>query len=322
MRTNISAVADVLKEFATAQQVAVETAQLKELDNLFSEYQVGIESLSSIETELATDAQISDEALMDFFTKVGDTILSLSNTFKTLTLKGGKRSEMRMIYERNTIQINRLESKSIADYVNVNVDVPTGMTGTYPQAVAVITDAYSSLDMLATINNSVKIMDTVLSSMSKGSSTHENEVVTANKLLEGKLKRQEVSMKTLTKVFPDRGVALKKYPIGKMVNSFEELKGVRLALMALEKQLLSTIEINTQMDRMAQSASLASDFIKNTMDGSPESTDYAPSKDFVKLLATFTRNNAIALTNFSEIANAHMATEHNVGLAYTTLLDI
>ena len=320
MNTNISALALHLKEMEAAEQVAAEMAQLEEIEGIFSGYQVGLEELSSIQIAVE-NPDISEEALVGFFGKIGETILSIGNTFKTLVLKGGNRSELRFIYEQNTIQINRLESKSIADYVDVEVDVPTGMKGTYPEAASVISESYGSLDMLATIQSGVRVMDTVLSSLSKGSTTHEREVDAANKILEGKLKRQETSLKALRKVFPGKGEALKQYPISKMVNSFEELKAVRLSLMALEQQLLSVTKIHNFMENMAKSCELAAEFAKdNTGEGG--SSDHVPSSKFLGTLSRYLGNNAKALTNFSEIVNVHMATEHNLGLAYTKLLSI
>ncbi len=319
MNLNIAPMAVYMRDMAEADAQAAHESNVTELASLMEPFAVSTEELTAIEEAMCDDADVSEESLATFMTKIADVILSLGNTFKSVVLKGGKRSEIKYVYESHLTSIQRIEGKSIKEYMDTQVDVPTGMNGTYPAAINAISTVYGACDVAETMIKALHDLDVVYSSMAKGSDTHEGVITANTKVVEGKLKAQEASMKALRKIFTGKGKPLAKKKVEKLFNSFEELKAARIALTNMEEEILSTSVVEKQARVMSDTLQRIGDFVKSSV-ANGEGSDYVPSKKFIKQLASYVRLHAIALTNYAECITAQMATEHNLGLVYTTLL--
>ena len=324
MKLNMNIIADSLGELEQKALLNAHAEEQKLVDVRTAGFQASVESLDAMLKDLST-SQLSNEGLVEFFTKIGDVILGIGNTFKTLILKGGNRSEIRYFYESNVMNVNKVEARPFADIKDIAVDFPTGMTSSYKDAAAVIGAVYSALNMQALISEGTSVMDQVLASMSRGATGHEAVVENATRQLEVHVKRQEQAMAGLNKVFPDKGQPLQKKPFGELFASTEELKTVRVQFFGMEKTLLSCTAIRKAMEEMADSVELAVGVIKDSVEGELGNDPnikfaYVPSQKFVQTLANYVRFHALALSNFSDAVNVHMASEHNLGLVYTTLI--
>jgi hypothetical protein len=296
----------------------IEDIETERLESAFEQLNVSVESLSEIESA-CEGIEVSEEGLINFMNKIGDSVLQVGNTFKSLLLNGGERSELKFWYESNTLSVKTLEGKASEDFSKVRVDIPTGMKGTYANAVSAITDNYSVVDVNAEIKKGAKAMDVVLSSMSKGSDSHENLVASSSKVLESKLKNWNARIKVLDKQFATKGKSLEKKDFKDVFASVDEVKNTRLSLIGLEDKLLDVKTIRKNMETMNHSLGLAVDFIKRSNEGGIDS-DYVPSKAFVKNLATYVRMVALTLENYSDVVVKQLAVEHNLVLTYSALL--
>lgn len=266
------------------------------------------------------DSDLSNEGLVNFVGSITDSVLRLVNNVKVVVVKAGKRSELKYFYESHISAVKRIEGKPIDDFSDVMVDYPTGMQGTYKDAVEVICGAYAALDVLTSVTEGRNAADTILSSMSKGSDSHEDVVALASKVLDNGLKKQMPAMKALRKVFTGKakGKVMKKVPT--LFKTMDELKAARVTMISYEKQVLDVNEIDNRLGKMYESMDLAVAFMKGSLE-SDNPDDYTPSKKFIKSLMDYIGLLGLAVSNYSEVAVAQMAVEHNLALVYTKCME-
>lgn len=294
-------------------------AKLAKDVELIEQVRTSTESLHALADQFK-DADLDTESLVDFVNSINDVVLRLLNNFKAVILKGGKRSEMKYFYESHVNTVKRIEGKVVADYEDVMVDFPTGMKGTYPEALEVISAAYTSLDVLMQVDEGNKAADTILSSMSKGSTSHEDVVALADKVLENQLAKQMLAMKNFRKVFTNKGTGKEMRKFSMLFKTMEELKAVRMGLIAQEDKLLGATIINNRLEHMYESVGLAVEFMKNSIVGK-EPDVYTPSPKFIKSYMDYIGRLGMAVSNYGEIIIAQMAVEHNLALVYSKLME-
>lgn len=294
-------------------------AQLAESVSLIENINASTESLKEMLVEL--EGEVTNEGLASMVGSINDVVLRLYNNFKAVVLKGGKRSELKYFYESNVSAVKRVEGKPIEEYADVEVDFPTGMRGTYADGTLAISAVYSALDMLQCVKEALKASDVILSSMSKGSDAHESVVALADKVNSTQLKKQNIEIAKLKKVFTGKGTGKARVKLSKLFGVMDDVKSCRMTLVALEQNLLDGPVINNRVQSMHESTGLAVDFIKNSLDSTdPEA--YVPTKDFIRGYSDYIKNIAIALGNYGETMVAHMAIEHNMALVYTKMMDV
>ena len=297
---------------------SLEAQRNTEFEQLCSNYSVSTEELNEIVAALH-DADVSTEALIGLFNRIGDVILGLTRTFRSIVLTGGKRSELKYWFDKNSMKVNLLEKQEIEEYKDVKVDIPSGMKGSYIDVGDLISKSYNAVDVHRTVSQGVSLMDSIMSSISQGSDSHEGAVELENKILVGRLKVMEGVQKGLNKSFTANAKGVVKKHFGTVASSFDELRGVRVGMMNHEQVLLRATEVTAMMDTMANSVEKVVSFLGDLLDGS-ESDGYAPSKQFIKQLADYVRNTAIVLENHSSVLTRQLTVEHNLILVYTELI--
>lgn len=279
-----------------------------------------VEALAVMSQELDS-VDVSVEKLISFMHKIGDSVLQITNTFKALTLAGGKRSELKFWYESHVTSTKAIEGSDSALFEDLMVDIPTGMRGTYAAAVAAIADNYSVMDVEAVLKQGVTVADTILSSMSKGSQGHESLVSANVRILEAKLKNWNAPIGALEKQFSPSGKSLEKKPFKAVVGSVSDLKNTRITLIGFEDNLLKVTRIRNNSDKMNHSINLVVDFIERANEGGAD-LSYVPSREFLQNLASYASMIALVLENYSAVVTKQLAVEHNLVLTYATLASV
>jgi hypothetical protein len=259
----------------------------------------------------------SKEGMMDFFVGILDGAIGVAKNISAVIAKGGERSELRYWCDQNTVSVTRIDAESISKYMKLEVDIPTGMTGKYIDVVDSIKDVYSAIDFKKITDHLKKYSDAILVSMSRGSKDHETILANAIKELAPTLAAVTKASGALNAKFkPD--ATSEKVELGKVTNSFAELKEARTTSLSLEEKLLAINKFGEALAEADKSVDLAIDFIKKTQ---ANGGDLAPSKIFIKDYATYVRNIAIIADSYAACCTKHLAVEHNLVLTYTTVGD-
>lgn len=294
-------------------------SEMNKTQKIVEEVRASTEGLYELKESL-DQLELDNESLIGLVSSINDVVLRLFNNFKAIVIKGGKRSELKYFYESHVSAVKRIEGKTIDAYADVMVDFPTGMVGSYNDAVAAITAVYASMDIEQIVNEAMKTTDTILSSMSKGSTTHEDVVAFSDKVLDGLLKKQMVAMKVYSKIFTGktRGKEMKK--VSTLFKTIDDLKSCRITLLSQEDKLLSSVTINNRLEKMYESVGLAVEFMKNSLESKDPDT-YTPSKAFVKSFMDYIGRLGMAVSNYGEVVVAQMAVEHNLALVYSKMME-
>jgi len=294
-------------------------SELKKDQQMIEDVRTSTESLYELKDSI-DELELDNEGLVNLVGTINDVVLRLFNNFKAIVLKGGKRSELKYFYESNTSAVKRIEGKTMDAYADLMVDFPTGMAGTYKDAVEAITSVYATMNVRQIVNTAMDTADTILSSMSKGAKTHEDVVAVSDKVLEGSLNKQMNAMKVFGKLFTGKTRGKETKKLSTLFKSIDDIKACRMTLLSQEDRLLESVEINNRLEKAYESVGLTVEFMKNSLE-SKDPDAYVPSKQFIKSYMDYVGRLGMAVSNYGEVIVAQMAVEHNLALVYSKMME-
>lgn len=305
---------------AQLDQVAqfINDKKLSELNAATEAFQVSLQDFLVIGLEVTDDIEVSEEKLLSVWSRVRQSFSAVGNSLTALIKNGGRRSEIKYWYESNTKTVKAIEGKTFDGIENLMVDVPTGMITTYSEAMLAISSIYGGIDPLQVLKKANTVTDSILSSISKGSDSHESILASEKKIVESEFVSWNKSIPNLEKIFSPRGKSNQKKALSSVFSSMEDLKNVRLAAMEQEEQIVKLFQIVEEIEKFVASVDLFIDFIERSNSDGFES-EYLPSKKFVNQFIEYGQTVLLIQDTFNKTVVQQLALEHNLVLVYTAI---
>ena len=245
-----------------------------------------------------------------FLGKLADNFLAMVNTFKTNVFKftkALKRSEMRIFVEGNYFLCRDVDKEPFTKFMDMDVDIPTGMITTYSNAVDYVTGVYDQLDAL---NYGSTILGTLKELRYKLYNNNPSGL-TSFSVARGVAEKERVlkwALSVQQKCYKDHGAA-PKMKFKKAYASMEEFVGIKDKLLSLETKLQDVDKFVDNMDDISLVIGDMTNYIEsNTV-----------PQTFIKGLADGTRIVGASFDLYGQTAMRQMALEHNHILNYINL---
>lgn len=255
----------------------------------------------------ALDIPASNEGLgtglLKVFIGVTDTFLKVGNTFKTNVFKfykSLKRSEMRYYFESHTTMCLKVEGVPITTVSGLDVPIPSGMKGTYQNAVLSMEQVYGSLDMISFAQGTLASLIDLRRKLMR-SEEYKNTMVPMENIMNQRAGSLPQMRLTLDKVFTNQKTPLTTNFMN-VYKSMKEFKDVRVSLLDMEKYLA---DVNKMVNLVDDTNTVLADIISYlSEDSEVDKTMVASMINIVKFLA-----NSYDL--YGVTSTRQMAVEHN-----------
>ena len=255
----------------------------------------------------ALDIPASNEGLgtglLKVFIGVTDTFLKVGNTFKTNVFKfykSLKRSEMRYYFESHTTMCLKVEGVPITTVSGLDVPIPSGMKGTYQNAVLSMEQVYGSLDMISFAQGTLASLIDLRRKLMR-SEEYKNTMVPMENIMNQRAKSLPQMRLMLDKVFTNQKTPLTTN-FTNVYKSMKEFKDVRVGLLDMEKYLA---DVNKMVNLVDDTNTVLADIISYlSEDSEVDKTMVASMINIVKFLA-----NSYDL--YGVTSTRQMAVEHN-----------
>lgn len=218
-----------------------------------SAFQDELRQLRMIHNYLRNLELISNEGvgtgLLKMFIAVTDTFLRVGNTFKTNVFKfykSLKRSEMRYYFESHMTMCLKVENLPITDVSSVQIPIPSGMKGTYQNAILSMEQAYGVLDMESFAKGVLAAMIDLRRKLMR-SEPYKNVLVPMENIMNQRANSIKQLKGSMDKVFTSQ----KTPPETKFIDvykSMKEFKDVRVSLLDMEKYLADVNKMVNMVD--------------------------------------------------------------------------
>ena len=263
------------------------------------EYTLAIKQLDAL--QMFVKEEISNEGigtglLKAFFSTV-DIFCKVCNSFKTSVFKfykSLKRSEMRYYYESNLTKVKYTEDQPFVKFMDLDVTVPTGMTGSYEHATTSLDVMYKALDLMSIAYEAIRRMIT-------RNEKYQDKINTLRNNIVNRLNVVNNQIKTVNSVFTTNN-KLSSAKFKSVYASMQDFKNTRINLLNMEDYLNDTSKLINQIDEA--DAVLAD--ITNYL-----SEDSELNKDFVSKLIDVVKYMATAYDYYGINVSRQMAVEHN-----------
>lgn len=241
--------------------------------------------------------------LLKVFIGVTDTFLKVGNTFKTNVFKfykSLKRSEMRYYFESHTTMCLKVEATPITSVSKLDVPIPSGMKGTYQNAVVSMEQTYESLDMLSFAQGTLASLIDLRRKLMRNED-YKTTMVPMENIMNQRATAIPQMRLALDKVFTSQ-----KTPITtnfmNVYKSMKEFKDVRMSLLDMEKYLA---DVNKMVNLVDDTNTVLADITTYlSEDSEVDKTMVASMINIVKYLA-----NSYDL--YGVTTTRQMAVEHN-----------
>ena len=218
-----------------------------------SAFQEELRQLSMIHNYLRNLDSVSNEGvgtgLLKMFIAVTDTFLRVGNTFKTNVFKfykSLKRSEMRYYFESHMTMCLKVESLPITDVSSIQIPIPSGMKGTYQNAILSMEQVYSVLDMESFAKGVLAAMIDLRRKLMR-SEPYKDVLVPMENIMNQRVNSIKQLKGAMDKVFTSQ----KTPPDTKFIDvykSMKEFKDVRVSLLDMEKYLADVNKMVNMVD--------------------------------------------------------------------------
>ena len=218
-----------------------------------SAFQEELRQLRMIHNYLRNLDSVSNEGvgtgLLKMFIAVTDTFLRVGNTFKTNVFKfykSLKRSEMRYYFESHMTMCLKVESLPITDVSSIQIPIPSGMKGTYQNAILSMEQVYSVLDMESFAKGVLAAMIDLRRKLMR-SEPYKDVLVPMENIMNQRVNSIKQLKGAMDKVFTSQ----KTPPDTKFIDvykSMKEFKDVRVSLLDMEKYLADVNKMVNMVD--------------------------------------------------------------------------
>jgi DNA-binding SARP family transcriptional activator len=291
-------------------------------DDLFvamNNIKTSLEDLDMLVTKL-DDESISTEGLKELFTTIANTFKAtkdkIAELFKLSKTKYKTDLDRWVKKEQKTIEL--VETLDFENVKDIKVDYPTGLKGKYIDSVELISEIFKGFKSAMQIELVSKTTDTILSSVSKNSTSHEVATRMADKSIENSSKHVLSVNEKLNKQFVINPKIKDTKPFKDLFGSIEELAEVRKLLEEINIYVGNVNNIETQIKAVEDSLELCSQFIMEKVDD--ESSDYIPSKEFLNSFSSFIKKIDNLFVIYGSTTIRTLAINHNLSYVYSELL--
>ena len=269
------------------------------------EYALAIKQLDAL--QIFVNEEISNEGigtglLKAFFSTV-DIFGKVCNSFKTSVFKfykSLKRSEMRYYYESNLTKVKYTEDQPFVKFMDLDVTVPTGMTGSYENATTSLNVMYKALDLMSIAYEANQAFVDIRRMITRNEK-YQDKINTLRNNIVNRLNVVNNQIKTVNSVFTTNN-KLSSAKFKAVYASMQDFKNTRINLLNMEDYLNDTSKLINQIDEA--DAVLAD--ITNYL-----SEDSELNKDFVSKLIDVVKYMATAYDYYGINVSRQMAVEHN-----------
>lgn len=269
------------------------------------EYALAIKQLDAL--QMFVNEEISNEGigtglLKAFFSTV-DIFGKVCNSFKTSVFKfykSLKRSEMRYYYESNLTKVKYTEDQPFVKFMDLDVTVPTGMTGSYENATTSLNVMYKALDLMSIAYEANQAFVDIRRMITRNEK-YQDKINTLRNNIVNRLNVVNNQIKTVNSVFTTNN-KLSSAKFKSVYASMQDFKNTRINLLNMEDYLNDTSKLINQIDEA--DAVLAD--ITNYL-----SEDSELNKDFVSKLIDVVKYMATAYDYYGINVSRQMAVEHN-----------
>lgn len=269
------------------------------------EYTLAIKQLDAL--QMFVKEEISNEGigtglLKAFFSTV-DIFGKVCNSFKTSVFKfykSLKRSEMRYYYESNLTKVKYTEDQPFVKFMDLDVTVPTGMTGSYEHATTSLDVMYKALDLMSIAYEANQAFVDIRRMITRNEK-YQDKINTLRNNIVNRLNVVNNQIKTVNSVFTTNN-KLSSAKFKSVYASMQDFKNTRINLLNMEDYLNDTSKLINQIDEA--DAVLAD--ITNYL-----SEDSELNKDFVSKLIDVVKYMATAYDYYGINVSRQMAVEHN-----------
>lgn len=316
------------------------TITIYAIDAINEEIEMNIGFLPDVEpdTELA-DATVSMEACgielqelsdeIDLDTSTEGLLIVLKNVSaiqskfvaslkKTVTLGHSKyKTEYSEWYKKNKSTIAKVERMSYDDASQFDIDAPTGMTGTYVDVMDAISKYQQVSDIMTVISNSSMVVDSILTSISQGSSDCEQQLSKAIVMLTAVSKKANDYHNVVLSMFDINDQRVEKKEFKEHFANMIELKDYRDQLKEASDVVSNMPNISKAVTNIEKGVDTCVNYITDTEER--DENEYTPSAKFVKQFATYLGMVDSSLVGYGDIALRVMALTHNTTFVYSSL---
>jgi len=245
-----------------------------------------------------------------FLGKIADNFLSMANTFKTNVFKftkALKRSEMRIFVEGNYFLCRDVDKEPFTSFMNMDVDIPTGMITKYINTVEYISAVYDQIDALNYGSNVLNTLKELRYKLYNNQSNVLTNFAPAKTIAE-KEKVLKWAASTQVKCYKDKGAA-PKMKFKAAYGSMEEFASIKDKLLNMETRLQSVDKFVDQMDDISLVIGDLTNHIENN----------SVPASFINGLSDGIRVVGASFDLYGQTAMRQMALEHNHIINYINL---
>lgn len=275
---------------------------------------------SEMSLDLATNVTYSLESLQGFLSQIQakntlfisrmKNLLDITNTTYTTEYANWYADKARLVDS-----IERMEDLAAFE---TDIDIPTGMTCTYPEATELVLAICNRLDIFQVVGNVAKTADCVLTAIHQGSSSCENSVGASITQLHAYRSKIETLVDKLNQSF-NLGATRHSVtvPFKTQFSGIESLKQCRTNIAEADKVLAKSTklkaELNTIEERVGQCVDyLVSDVVRGE-------NEYVPSTNFVQKFSNYLSDAEWLIGTYGTLSLIHMALVHNLSYVYIAL---
>jgi hypothetical protein len=220
-------------------------------------------------------------------------------------------------YRKNVGLISKVEKCSFDKLKTCQIDIPTGMTGTYPEVVQDIQTFFGQISIQAVIAQATKVNDAVQVMISQGSRDGASKLSSAAVAAESKFKQASSSYANLIAKFDDVESAVEKREFGSQFRDTKDLVAFRTELAKANDVLAGLPKVGPALAALEKNNRVCVDYI---VDASARGADdFTATPQFVQQFARYLSVTDGTIAKFGDVAIRLMAVTHNTALMYKSL---
>lgn len=292
--------------FTYCEEICVETQSNESVYSWNSkEYLLAIKQLDALKTFV--NDEISNEGigtgLLKVFFSTVDVFGKVCNSFKTSVFKfykSLKRSEMRYYYESNLTKVKYTEDQPFIKFMELDVTVPTGMSGSYENATTSLSGLYNALDLLSIAYEVNKTLVDIRRMITRNE-RYQDKINTLRNNINNRLTVVNTQLKSVNNVFTANN-KIHSVKFKSVYASMQDFKSTRINLLNMEEYLSNTAKLINQID---EADAVLADITNYLTD------DSELNKEFVSKLIDVVKFMATAYDYYGINVSRQMAVEHN-----------
>ena len=293
----------------------------KTVDTEFEDSQSAI-CASLEQLQLFADGAYEDHSLESLGTilqGISTAHSSFVSKLQTLFISGKRRyvTEYDTWQKKNGRLIAKVEKMSYEDASQHDIDLPTGMTATYPECMQLISALLKKHDMFVVLSDASKVIDSIQASISQGSNDCERKLGSSNSKMQSIADPLTELHGKLLAAFSVEILSMDQMPFKKHFANMDELAGFRAQLAAANKNIANLSKIQPQLSTLEKGVDQCVTYLLDTENHGED--DYTPSPKFIKQFAHYLSLVDSVVSMYGDTTMRILAITHNTTYLYKTL---